>query len=384
VAVPVMRNLHAFNWVCPDGHTRYQGPSGPCQTEGCGKETTRDVVWIAKERPESTSYSFDKEPHFQYNREYTRTAEYKRGIIVGYKLSFDNQSLSPSIVGLLTDFANTHHLSSGAYSFWSGENVSTDAMSFPSVNNGGSVRTSEVLSIGNKLEVGGITTSPILTEVVENGDTLASPSGQRGDQPSIGNSVSECFIAKMGATTITPNVNTTSPVPTAGSIINCNAINELNRILGGEFVYNEKTRSFHNGSVALTTVHDKTITETMSLQGSFFMVSRHNYWKYEVNDEKLGNWGNQGIELACAMWLSGGRVLVNHKTWYAHMFRTQGADFGFPWEAKDKDIKKTKGAVMGKFWDKKHPRQIHSVKWLVEKFAPVPGWHDVGVTYGGN
>jgi len=24
---PLMRNLHAFDWVCPDGHRRYQDPS---------------------------------------------------------------------------------------------------------------------------------------------------------------------------------------------------------------------------------------------------------------------------------------------------------------------------------------------------------------------
>ena len=44
--VPIMKNLHAFDWVCPDGHRRYQGPSGPCNE--CGKETTRDILWRAK------------------------------------------------------------------------------------------------------------------------------------------------------------------------------------------------------------------------------------------------------------------------------------------------------------------------------------------------
>ena len=33
--VPVMRNLHVFNWKCLDGHIRYQGPSGNC-TEKIG------------------------------------------------------------------------------------------------------------------------------------------------------------------------------------------------------------------------------------------------------------------------------------------------------------------------------------------------------------
>lgn len=199
VAVPVMRNLHAFNWKCPDGHTRYQSPSGVCKE--CGKPTERDVVWIAKTRPESTSYCFDPEPHFQYFREYTKRPEY-----------------------------------------------------------------------------------------IE--------------------------------------------------------------------------------------MQNKGYTETMSLQGSFFMATRHNYWKYQLCDEKAGSWGNQGLEVACAAWLSGLRVLVNHKTWYAHLFRTQGGDFSFPYEQSGKEVEKTKKYIKDKFWNMKHPKQIHNVKWLVEKFAHVKDWSD--------
>lgn len=198
VAVPIMRNLHAFNWKCPDGHTRYQSPSGPCKE--CGKPTEKDVVWFAKPRPESTSYLFDKEPHFQYFNEYKRRPEYK--------------------------------------------------------------------------------------EMVE----------------------------KLG--------------------------------------YNE----------------------TMSLQGSFFMATRHNYWKYELCDEKAGSWGNQGLEIACAAWLSGLKVICNHKTWYAHMFRTQGGDFGFPYKIRDKDVNKTKDYIKDKYWNMRNKKQINKVEWLVDKFAPVPGW----------
>ena len=62
--VPLMKNLHAFDWLCPDGHRRYQGPSGPCSE--CGKPTVRDIFWKAKERPNSVSYCFDSVPHFQY------------------------------------------------------------------------------------------------------------------------------------------------------------------------------------------------------------------------------------------------------------------------------------------------------------------------------
>lgn len=115
------------------------------------------------------------------------------------------------------------------------------------------------------------------------------------------------------------------------------------------------------------------LTETMSLQGSCFMCTREKYWELKLCDEELGNWGNQGIEVACKTWLSGGRVLVNHKTWYAHMFRTQGGDFSFPWENKGKEVERTKKNVWNFFfsgWDK----QIYPMSWLVEKFWPVSGW----------
>lgn len=200
VAVPTMRNLHVFNWVCTNKHSRYQGVSGPCSE--CGEPTEREIVWIPKSRPESTSYCFDSQPHFQYFQEYTRRPEYL----------------------------------------------------------------------------------------------------------------------------------------------------EMKKQYG--------------------------YTETMSLQGSFFMSSRHNYWKYELCDDRAGSWGNQGIELACAAWLSGLRVLVNHNTWYGHLFRTQGGDFGFPYEQSGKAVEKTKKYIKDKFWEKKHPKQIHDVQWLVDKFAPVPGWEN--------
>ena len=195
--VPVMRNLWAFDWKCPDGHTRYQGPSGPCKQ--CGKETTMDIKWIAKSNPSCDSYCFDAVPHFQYFREYRDRPEYKEALKEG-------------------------------------------------------------------------------------------------------------------------------------------------------------------------------LTETMSLQGSCFMMTRYKYRKLNVCDESLGNWGNQGIEVACKTWLSGGKVVVNHDTWYAHMFRTQGGDFGFPWPAHGKEVEVTKSKVKDLLWNNQWNKQIHPISWLVEKFWPVPGW----------
>ena len=114
--------------------------------------------------------------------------------------------------------------------------------------------------------------------------------------------------------------------------------------------------------------------ETMSLQGSCFMCTREKYWDLKLCDEELGNWGNQGIEVACKTWLSGGKVLVNHRTWYAHMFRTQGGDFSFPYEQSGKHVSRTKHRVKDLFFQNKYEKQIRPLSWLIEKFAPIPGW----------
>lgn len=120
-------------------------------------------------------------------------------------------------------------------------------------------------------------------------------------------------------------------------------------------------------------------TETMSLQGSFFMCTREKYWELELGELKnnqLGSWGNQGLQIACSAWLSGNSVLINHNTWYAHMFRTQGSDFSFPYPQHGREVQKTKNKIKELFWQCKHPKQIYPVSWLVKKFYPVKGWTD--------
>lgn len=117
------------------------------------------------------------------------------------------------------------------------------------------------------------------------------------------------------------------------------------------------------------------LTESMIIQGSCFMCTREKYWELNLCDEAYGNWGNQGIEVGCKMWLSGGRVLINHNTWYAHMFRTKPQNgFGFPWKRQESVIQQTKKAVWDDVVGGKLPNQIHPVSWLLEKFWPVPGW----------
>lgn len=197
--VPVMRNLHAFDWVCPDGHRRYQGRTGVC--EECGKETTKDMKWIGKTNPQNASYCFNSEPQFKYFKEYSKRPEYQEGLKNGW-------------------------------------------------------------------------------------------------------------------------------------------------------------------------------TETMSLQGSFFMLTKEKYFELNICDESFGSWGSQGLEVAIKTWLSGGKCMVNHSTWYGHMFRTQGGDFGFPYPQTDRKVKENRAYARDHFFNNKWEGAVHPLSWLVEKFSPVPGWDE--------
>jgi ribosomal protein L37E len=188
--VPTMYNLHVFDWVCKNGHRRYQGPTGPC-TE-CGEPTEREYLWKAKKHPESTSMRFDKDLHFQY------WAEYKKQ--------------------------------------------------------------------------------------------------QKGD-----------------------------------------------------------------------------LVETMSIIGCCFMLSKERWFELDICDEAHGSWGQQGTEVACKTWLSGGRLICDRRTWFAHLFRTQGGDFGFPYP--NPGVEKARAYSRDLWLNDKWDKAIHPLSWLVEKFNP-PDWNN--------
>jgi len=122
-------------------------------------------------------------------------------------------------------------------------------------------------------------------------------------------------------------------------------------------------------------LHDG-LTETLSIQGSCFLLTRDKYWELNICDEEFGSWGQQGVEVACKTWLSGGRVVCNHDTWYAHMFRTQGGDFGFPYRQKQSQIEHAREYSRELFMQDKWPQAKHTFQWLLDKFYPVPEWHD--------
>lgn len=127
------------------------------------------------------------------------------------------------------------------------------------------------------------------------------------------------------------------------------------------------------------------LTETLSIQGSCFMLTKEKYFELDIcqefdpqTGEGFHSWGQQGVEVACKTWLSGGRVLVNRKAWYAHMFRTQGADFSFPYSNPQSKVDENREKSRELFQRDQWPKATRKFQWLIDHFNP-PDW---GLTKG--
>jgi len=119
------------------------------------------------------------------------------------------------------------------------------------------------------------------------------------------------------------------------------------------------------------------LVETMSLQGSCWMMTREQYHRLNVCDEEFGSWGQQGVEVAVKTWLSGGRVICNKRTWYAHMFRTQNG-FSFPYPLSGNQVAHARARSRELFIENKWEGAVRPFSWLIEHFAPVPDWEIPG------
>lgn len=119
----------------------------------------------------------------------------------------------------------------------------------------------------------------------------------------------------------------------------------------------------------------KEIADQMCALGACWMMHRDRYWELGGLDEGHGSWGQMGVEVACKSWLSGGRQVVNKKTWFAHMFRTN-TGFTFPYpishQQQERARKYSRNIWLNDLW----PKATRKLSWLLDKFSPVPDWHE--------
>jgi len=120
--------------------------------------------------------------------------------------------------------------------------------------------------------------------------------------------------------------------------------------------------------------HDGDICDVMSSLGACFFMSRRRFFELGGLDEAGGIWGQFAVEIALKSWLSGGRHVVNRRTWFAHFFRVGGMTFPYPLSGAQVDSARTysRSLWLSNSW----PGQKRPLSWLIEKFAPLPDWHD--------
>jgi hypothetical protein len=117
------------------------------------------------------------------------------------------------------------------------------------------------------------------------------------------------------------------------------------------------------------------IADLMCHVGACWMMHRERFWELGGCDEAHGSWGQMGVEVSCKTWLSGGRQVVNKRTWYAHMFRTQPG-FGFPYNISGRQVNKAREYSRDLWMNDKWPQATRTLDWLLEHFRPVPTWHE--------
>jgi hypothetical protein len=107
------------------------------------------------------------------------------------------------------------------------------------------------------------------------------------------------------------------------------------------------------------------LQETMCLQGSCFLMTKQNYWKWRICDPSLGSWGGQGVELGIKAYLNGGTCVTTKKTYYGHLFRTNEEDF--PYKRHQAEIDAGHQTVLKKLKTK-------AIAGLIEKYNFPMDW----------
>ncbi len=116
------------------------------------------------------------------------------------------------------------------------------------------------------------------------------------------------------------------------------------------------------------------IDETPSMQGSCYFMSKNHYVNNlgYMSEEGYGQFAQESQELGFKTWLMGGKLIVNKKTWYAHLHKgkTYGRMYQFPG-----------GTVDASNWSAEHwlndreSGMKYKFEWFIDqKFPGMPSW----------
>jgi len=117
---------------------------------------------------------------------------------------------------------------------------------------------------------------------------------------------------------------------------------------------------------------DVLIDETPQIHGSGWFMTKDRYFELGgfPNIDPYGH-AQEPIWLGLKNWLAGGKVMVNKKTWYAHMHQ-QGNKRGYH---MDREQENRSYDIAATYWmGNKWCERKHDIEWFVDKFMPMYGW----------
>lgn len=116
------------------------------------------------------------------------------------------------------------------------------------------------------------------------------------------------------------------------------------------------------------------IDETLSFQGSCWFMSKDHFdnFLHGMSEEGYGTFVREAQEIGLKTWLGGGKVMVNKKTWYAHLHK--GPKLGRMYFIDKRGMERG-NAYCDDFWfNNRWLDAKHDLAWLIERFMPVPSW----------
>jgi glycosyltransferase involved in cell wall biosynthesis len=144
----------------------------------------------------------------------------------------------------------------------------------------------------------------------------------------------------------------------------------------------DKTCGLHGAAWKRPDRADIMIDDTPTMQGSCYFMKK-SYWDKlfpnGLDDVNYGTFTQEAQEISFTVWLTGGRVVVNKKTWYAHWHKGKhGKGYGF---SNNQYKAHLIGTERGRLycinhWLNAHD-YLHDFAWYIdEKFPGSPGWGD--------
>ena len=119
---------------------------------------------------------------------------------------------------------------------------------------------------------------------------------------------------------------------------------------------------------------DLEIDETPSMQGSCYFMTRDHYLNFlgGMDSQMWGVFAQEAQEIGFKTWLGGGKVMVNKKTWYAHLHK--GGRYGRFYKMPGGNVEMSNKSA--EYWlNDRWEGRVHDFAWFIdEKFPSMPSW----------